>query len=409
MEKNNIKFILVENEGVQLGILQKIVERIYKSSPFFIATTAQKALELIKVHGNNSIIISNLTLPDYNGIKLLEQIKELKLNNCLFILSMKEDNDQIKIKALQEGVSDFILKPYSFENLIPKMRNSYMLIESQFKVEFFEQKFVDLKNSFDTEILKLKEILDYIIIKRIPDAEEEILLIENATKWLLQKLLTKNDIEDKLAIELASKLVKTGRIILDDKTINEPVMTDGRLTSQDMTLIPETNHVIYSKIKGYEVVSNILKHQYENFDGTGFPEGQKAWEIPLGSRILRVVSDYYDIMKKEKNSDVTMDKIVNEVKRLYDFNVVAYFDQYLAEINKDGSKLEVPKELKELTEGMTLSRNILTKVGFVLLGRGTQLTNENLGKLIEANSKDGIVGSPYVFDIATKEERTKVE
>ena len=46
MEKNNIKFILVENEGVQLGILQKIVERIYKSSPFFIATTAQKALEL---------------------------------------------------------------------------------------------------------------------------------------------------------------------------------------------------------------------------------------------------------------------------------------------------------------------------------------------------------------------------
>lgn len=68
MEKNNIKFILVENEGVQLGILQKIVERIYKSSPFFIATTAQKALELIKVHGNNAIIICNLTLPDYNGI-----------------------------------------------------------------------------------------------------------------------------------------------------------------------------------------------------------------------------------------------------------------------------------------------------------------------------------------------------
>jgi len=222
-------------------------------------------------------------------------------------------------------------------------------------------------------------------------------------------LLTKNDVEEKLTIELASKLVKTGRIILDDKTINEPVMTDGRLTSQDMTLIPETNNVIYSKIKGYEAVSNILKHQYENFDGTGFPEGKKTWEIPLGSRILRVVSDYYDIMKKEKNSDTTMDKIVNEVKRLYDFNVVAYFDQYLAEINTDGSKLEVSKELNELTEGMTLSRNILTKVGFVLLGRGTQLTNENLGKLREANSKDGIVGLPYIFDIATKEERSKVD
>lgn len=409
MDKNNIKFILVENEGVQLGILQKIIERIYKNSPIHIATTAQKGLEIIKTHGENAIIVSNLQLPDYNGIKLLEQVKELKLANCIYILSMKEDNDQIKIKALQEGVSDFILKPYSFENLIPKLRNSYLLIEAQFKVVAFEDKYLDLKKSFDVEILKIKDILDSIIVKRIPDAAEEIILIENAATWLCERLLTKKDNEEKITIINSSKLVKTGRIILDDKTINEPVMTDGRLTSQDMTLIPETNNLIFSKIKGYDQVAEILKHQYENFDGTGFPDGKKVWEIPLGSRILRVVSDYFDILKKEKNSDKAMDTIVNEVKRLYDFNVVAFFDQYLAETNKDGSKQEVPMAITQLTEGMTLSRNILTKAGFVLLGRGTQLTVENLSKLKAANSQEGIVGSPYIFDIASKEERTKVE
>jgi response regulator RpfG family c-di-GMP phosphodiesterase len=405
--QDKIKFIIVENEGTQLSTIQKVVERIYSNSPVHIATNAQKAIEIIEKNGENSVIISSLKLPDLNGLKLLEKVKEFKLINYLFILALTPEAESVKVQALRDGVSDFITKPYIVEELIPKVRNSYILIESFIKVNQFEKRYFDLKESFDREILKIKDILDLIISKKIPDSTEELILIEKATKWLCDKLLTKREeAEEVITIVNASKLVKTGRVILDDKTINEPIMTDGRLTSQDMKLIPDTNFQIYSQIRGFEKVAFLLKYIYENFDGTGFPEGKKSWEIPFGSRILRVVCDYYDILKKEKNSGKAMDKIVFEVKRLYDFNVVAYFDQFLAETNTEGTKQEIPTEIFQLTEGVTISRNILTKEGFVLLGRNTVLDLETLQKLKLANQKEGIVGNVYIYDIGTKEERS---
>lgn len=256
--------------------------------------------------------------------------------------------------------------------------------------------------------MKLKEILDYLISQRIPNSTEELIQIEKAFKWIAEKIVDSNKSQDLNDIINASKLVKTGRVIFTDKFINEPIMTDGRITDPSMKIIPETNSFIYSKIKGYESVSEILKYVYENFDGTGFPEGKKSWEIPIGSRIIRVVSDYFDILRKEKNSDKTMDKILNEVKRLYDFNVVSFLDQYLATTNKESQRPEVPKEISKLEEGHTLSRNLFTKEGFVLLGRGTQINTENLNKLKMANHKEGIVGSPFIFDIASSQERNQI-
>lgn len=407
--EDKIKFILVESEGTQLSKLQKVVERIYSNSPIHIATNAQKAVEIIEKNGENSIIISSLKLSDINGLKLLEKIKTFKFNNYVFLLALTSEADSVKVQALRDGITDFISKPYVVEELIPKIRNSYILIESHIKVVNFEKRYFDLKDVFDKEILKIKDVLDLIINKKIPDSAEEIILIEKAAKWLCDKLLTKKeDTEEILTIVNASKLVKTGRVILDDKTINEPIMTDGRLTSQDMKLIPETNFTIYNQIRGFEKVAHVLKYIYENYDGTGFPEGKKSWEIPIGSRILRVVCDYYDILKKEKNSGKAMDKIVLEVKRLYDFNVVAFFDQFLAETNTEGTKQEVPADIMQLTEGVTISRNILTKEGFVLLGRNTVLDLDTLQKLKIANQKEGIVGSVYIYDIATKQERSKV-
>ncbi len=407
--EDKIKFILVESEGTQLSKLQKVVERIYSNSPIHIATNAQKAVEIIEKNGENSIIISSLKLSDINGLKLLAKIKTFKFNNYVFLLALTSEADSVKVQALRDGITDFISKPYVVEELIPKIRNSYILIESHIKVVNFEKRYFDLKDVFDKEILKIKDILDLIINKKIPDSAEEIILIEKAAKWLCDKLLTKKeDTEEILTIVNASKLVKTGRVILDDKTINEPIMTDGRLTSQDMKLIPETNFTIYNQIRGFEKVAHVLKYIYENYDGTGFPEGKKSWEIPIGSRILRVVCDYYDILKKEKNSGKAMDKIVLEVKRLYDFNVVAFFDQFLAETNTEGTKQEVPADIMQLTEGVTISRNILTKEGFVLLGRNTVLDLDTLQKLKIANQKEGIVGSVYIYDIATKQERSKV-
>jgi len=54
------------------------------------------------------------------------------------------------------------------------------------------------------------------------------------------------------------------------------------------------------QIKLFEGVSPIVKHQYENYDGSGFPSGLVGENIPLGSRIISLVEDYVKINYNKK-------------------------------------------------------------------------------------------------------------
>ena len=43
----------------------------------------------------------------------------------------------------------------------------------------------------------------------------------------------------------------------------------------------------------------IVLHHHENFDGSGYPEGLKGEEIPIGSRVL-IVADAYEAMTSNR-------------------------------------------------------------------------------------------------------------
>ncbi len=63
----------------------------------------------------------------------------------------------------------------------------------------------------------------------------------------------------------------------------------------------EKSHVIIgaeivSKITLLKNIASIIKHHHENYDGSGYPDGLKDEEIPLGSRIISVV-EYIEELK----------------------------------------------------------------------------------------------------------------
>ena len=105
--------------------------------------------------------------------------------------------------------------------------------------------------------------------------------------------------EDTLkAIEAAALLHDTGKIAVPEHILNKP----GKLTPAEfekMKLHAPIGAEILSSIEFPYPVVPIVRHHHENWDGTGYPDGLRGTDIPLGARILSVV-DCFDALTSDR-------------------------------------------------------------------------------------------------------------
>jgi len=109
---------------------------------------------------------------------------------------------------------------------------------------------------------------------------------------------------------------------------------------------PDIGAHLIQPIKQLADISPIIKHSHERYDGTGYPDGLKGNDIPLGARIVAVVDAFSAMMDQRvyKNAN-TLEETVEELKRYagrqFDPQVVASFlkvletvgESYISEYN----------------------------------------------------------------------------
>ncbi len=100
------------------------------------------------------------------------------------------------------------------------------------------------------------------------------------------------------AIEAAALLHDLGKLVIPEHILNKP----GRLTPGEferMKLHAGVGADILSSIQFPYPVVPIVRHHHENWDGTGYPDGLKGTQIPMGARILSVV-DCFDALTSDR-------------------------------------------------------------------------------------------------------------
>jgi putative nucleotidyltransferase with HDIG domain len=100
------------------------------------------------------------------------------------------------------------------------------------------------------------------------------------------------------AIEAAALLHDTGKLVVPEHILNKP----GKLTPgefEKMKLHASAGADILSAIQFPYPVVPIVRHHHENWDGTGYPDGLRGTEIPVGARILAVV-DCFDALTSDR-------------------------------------------------------------------------------------------------------------
>src|SRR5439155_2213607 len=111
--------ILVVDDEADLEVLikqkfrQKIREHRYE---FIFAVNGNDALEKLLQHPDVDVILSDINMPEMDGLTLLTKLNEQ--NNLLksVIVSAYGDMENIRT-AMNRGAFDFITKPVNFEDL----------------------------------------------------------------------------------------------------------------------------------------------------------------------------------------------------------------------------------------------------------------------------------------------------
>src|SRR5436189_1736130 len=111
--------ILVVDDEADLEVLikqkfrQKIREHQYE---FLFASNGKHALEQLELNTDVDVVLSDINMPEMDGLTLLTKIGEQNSLLKAVIVSAYGDMDNIRI-AMNRGAFDFITKPVNFEDL----------------------------------------------------------------------------------------------------------------------------------------------------------------------------------------------------------------------------------------------------------------------------------------------------
>jgi DNA-binding response OmpR family regulator len=113
-----MKILIIEDEEKIARSLRKgFIEEYYDVD---MAFDGEKGLEMI-VEGGYDAVILDLMLPKINGLQVLRRTRTKKISTPIIILTAKDSVDE-KVEGLNIGADDYLAKPFSFEELLARVK-----------------------------------------------------------------------------------------------------------------------------------------------------------------------------------------------------------------------------------------------------------------------------------------------
>ncbi len=178
LKKNRYIKILVVEDSLSIRKLEKKILEKLKFS-VLEAKDANEAVEILKKE-DIDLLITDLIMPDMNGVELIKYVKKNYDNLPIIVVSSAEDN-KLFIKSIKLGANDFIKKPFKKDELVIRVNNLLEFFDTFKKINEKLQKdaLTDvynrhfLENHLDTIFNKYDKksiaILDIDFFKKIND------------------------------------------------------------------------------------------------------------------------------------------------------------------------------------------------------------------------------------------------
>ena len=188
-EEDQIRILVVEDNIDMQQFLYRELSAYYS---VMVAGNGRQALVQAREHPPD-LIISDIMMPEMDGLTLCKKLKsdEFTSHIPVFLLTAKSETEY-QVSGLELGADDYIVKPFSIEILMLKIKN---LLENRKKVA---EKFSQDANYIPQNI-KISEIDQDFLEKFVRLVEENIDNPELSGDWLAYELgMSKGNLYKKL-------------------------------------------------------------------------------------------------------------------------------------------------------------------------------------------------------------------
>ena len=119
MSDKRTVLIIEDEHAISNFICRALTASDYKAIP---AASGREGLSLFFSH-TPDLVLLDLGLPDIDGLEVLSQLRDLPYEIPILIISAR-DREAEKVKALDMGADDYIVKPFGVSELLARIRTA---------------------------------------------------------------------------------------------------------------------------------------------------------------------------------------------------------------------------------------------------------------------------------------------
>ena len=414
-----LSILCVDDEPSILSSLKRLFRP--RGYQVHIAEGGKAALEMLE-QVEVDLVISDMRMPEMDGVQFLEQVRQRWPDTVRLLLTGYADIAST-IDAVNRGeIYRYLSKPWDDADILlivhdaleqralerenkrleavalrqnAELKRAHVHLESLVALRTAELTHVNgslrtaheqLKNNFITSI----KVFSALVELRGGNLAGHSRRVAD----LARRMAIRLGLDGRQAHEIfvAALLHEIGKVGFGDDMLTTAIVN---LTPRQLDIYrrhPARAEQLLTPLSDLKGPTDVIAAQLERFDGNGFPRRLARDAIPIGARILVLASDFDNMTSGalakrqlgEEEARALMDK--NRGKR-YDPEVVdallAVLDTMAKEIPHKAAVAERKVGVRELQNGMVLSRDLITPSGLLMLSAQHVLDDRMIQKIVD--------------------------
>ena len=333
--------LVVEDEEA----IRSLLDTVLGSNGYHahLASNAEQAMVLSR-RGAFDAAIVDIRMPGMDGLELSRSLRALDSDLPVILITAHADIDSAR-QAIRLGAYDYIAKPFDVDDVLLSVARAVerraLFVENRAyqrdlenKVEERARQLYDAMRRLEKSFQEIQQahLQSIFVLSRVTELNDEytgnhIRRVSRYCQEIAQGLGCSAEFIEQ--ITYSSPMHDIGKISVPSEILSKP----GKLTPEEFEVVKQhclNGARILEGIPFLTMAREIALTHHERYDGTGYPAGLRADEIPIAGRIV-AVADVFDALisrrpyKGPYSFEESVDIMVQETRKHFDPRVLEVF------------------------------------------------------------------------------------